>query len=273
MAAEDLARDNRNAAAKAKTRVDDLNNKALTAGKILVMEQVVNGLPAPVNFAAKALGEGLFAAFKVAPDAVLQPASPAQDPVKLMAYAMAFAIMKAIWCFIKSLLNPMPFIGIFFPLCSNDSQLTEGNDQATIAARIDAALDNDNKALNRASNDFASKAGTGQAVVNNVDELNKAVNDLANSQNALAGVQSTIMTDGDVGITFEQFVARTASNVSNPNITGAGVVDALRSQTSQNTNTSANVQPQIVQEPEWQPTDKLNAEPLSYQEYRKLFGL
>lgn len=267
MAVEDQARENKQATSEVKTKVDDLSNKGLTAGKILVMEQIINGLPAPVNFAAKALGEGLFAAFKVAPDAVLQPASPAQDPVKLMAYAMAFAIMKAMWCFIKSLLNPMPFIGIFFPLCTNDTQLIEGNDQATIAARVDAALDNDNKALNRASNDFVSKAGTGQSFISNANELNEAVNALNNLQNATAGTQSTIMTDGEVGITFEQFVAKTASNVPNPNATGAGVVDALRSQTTQNTATTANISPSAGQEPEWQPTDKL------YQEYRKLFGL
>ena len=63
MAAEDITRQNQKDTSIAKTRVDDLSHKALTKGKIFVVDQIINALPPPVNVAAKALGEGLYAAF------------------------------------------------------------------------------------------------------------------------------------------------------------------------------------------------------------------
>ncbi|NBR26569.1 MAG: hypothetical protein EBU08_22875 [Micrococcales bacterium] len=79
MAIEDEIRDNKATNAENQKLVNDLTNKAITAGKIAVIEGIVSSLPAPVNFAARALGEGLHAAFKVQPDAILQPADGNQD--------------------------------------------------------------------------------------------------------------------------------------------------------------------------------------------------
>lgn len=273
MAIEDQARTRRQAASEAQTRVNNERNKATTQGKLIVMEQVVNGLPAPVNFAAKALGEGLHAAFKIQPDAVLQPVSPAQDPLKLMAYAMAFAILKAIWCFIKSILNPLPIIGFFFSLCSDDAQLTGvvvrnvAPEQRTLDEKEKLKADNDpeNRTLTRAVGNFTKEAGTGSLVANSA--LQKAVQSLKEKQDALQAVSVANMTSGPVGITFDEFVALTANAAPDGTQVDSDAATALQSQTNQAT-TSADVPATPIASPEWRAS-----EALTYQEARKLFGL
>lgn len=271
MAIEDQARARRQAASEAQTKVNNERNRATTQGKLIVMEQIVNGLPAPVNFAAKALGEGLHAAFKIQPDAVLQPVSPAQDPLKLMAYAMAFAILKAIWCFIKSILNPLPIIGSFFSLCSDDAQLarpasrTTAEDRNTINARNSALQDPENQTLIRAVAKFTGEAGTGILVENS--SLQKAVQSLKEKQDALQAISATNMTSGPVGITFDEFVALTANAAPDGTQDDSNAAIALQSQTNQAT-TSADVPATPIASPEWR-----SSEALTYQEARKLFGL
>lgn len=272
MAVEDQIRSAASETSQAQTAVTDQTNKLATKGKIFVMEQIVNGLPPPVNVAAKALGEGLTAAFKVPVDGVIQPAAPNEDPIKLMAYAMAFAILKAIWCFIKSILNPLPIIGFFFSLCSDDAQLAEGEDAATVAARNAANKDAENKTLNSAVSKFGSKAGTG-IQQDPSDALQQANARLTAAEGAEASIASTSeMNGGDVGITFDQFVARTA-NAASETVAGPNITNDLLGQTNQG-QTSANIPAQPATEPEWQPGDRSSStEPLTYQEYRKLFGL
>lgn len=251
MAAEDVARNAQGLATQAQTQAEDLANKAVTKGQIFVIEQVVNSLPAPVNFAAKALGEGLYAAFKFPITAVIQPAAPNEDPIKLMAFAMAFAILKAIWCFIKGLLNPLPIIGIFFPLCSDDAQLADGTDKATIAARNKAQKDPDNKALGDATANYLAIQQAEKRTLSNLETV----------------AESSGMDAGQTGMTFDEFVAQTAnmSAMFDPN--DQGPTDALKNQINQGT-TTANIPPQPAAEPEWKQT-----EPTTYQEFRKLFGL
>lgn len=267
MAAEDITRQNQKDTSIAKTRVDDLSHKALTKGKIFVVDQIINALPPPVNVAAKALGEGLYAAFKVRVDAVRQPANPDEDPVKLMAYAMAFAILKAIWCFIKSILNPLPIIGFFFSLCSDDAQLTQGADQATEDARNAAFNDIENGTLNAAVGRFNRDAGTGTAG-DRTAALQEAESDLNTSRNRPN--PSSGMASGDIGMTFDQFVALTANaSAAGPNLddTASDPTKALQSQTNQ-APTTADVPATPDVPPQWQPS-----EVVSYQEARKLFGL
>lgn len=271
MAVEDEARRAAETTSSAQTIVNDQTNKLATKGKVFVMEQIVNSLPPPVNVAAKALGEGLTAAFKVPVDGVIQPAAPNEDPIKLMAYAMAFAILKAIWCFIKSILNPLPIIGFFFSLCSDDAQLAEGEDAATVAAR-NAANNAENETLNSAVSRFSTQAGTG-IQQDPSDALRKANARLTNAIRAEASIARTAeMNSGDVGITFDQFVARTATGASET-VAGPNITNDLLGQTNQG-QTSANIPAQPAVEPEWQSGDRPSSnEPLSYQEYRKLFGL
>jgi len=267
MAVEDITRQNQKDTSIAKTTVDDLSNKALTKGKIFVVDQIINALPPPVNVAAKALGEGLYAAFKVRVDAVIQPANPDEDPVKLMAYAMAFAILKAIWCFIKSILNPLPIIGFFFSLCTDDAQLTQGDDSATVAARNAANNDRKNGTLNAAVDRFNRDAGTGTAG-DRTAALQRAESDLNTSRNRPNS--SSEMASGAVGMTFDQFVALTANaSAAGPNLddTASDPTKALQSQTNQ-ASTTADVPATPNVPPQWQPS-----EVVSYQEARKLFGL
>jgi hypothetical protein len=261
MAIEDGIRNSKATTAENQKLVNDLTNKAITAGKVTLIEGIVNGLPAPVNFAARALGEGLHAAFKVQPDAILQPADGNQDPRKLMAYAMAFAIIKAIWCFIKSILNPLPIIGSFFSLCIEEA-LSEIN-RADVAASNN---DNSNQALASAVNSYNNFRDQNIEVVPNSD-LERARQNLRNSSQNDS--RSTEMTSGPAGITFDQFVASTATAAPSGTSTDSDAVTSLQSQINQGT-TSANVPPASpqIESPEWRPSEVSR-----YQEARKLFGL
>lgn len=272
MAVEDNIRQAQGLATETQARADDVRSKATTKGKIFVAEQIISALPAPVNVAAMALGAGLHAAFKVRPDAVSQPAAPDVDPTKLMAYTMAFAILKAMWCFIKSVLNPMPIIGMFFPLCSDDAQLAAGNDPATVRART-AASNPENSALLAAVDRFNREAGSGTIAAGDLGAIQTAYSEAQRAAAALQNISVREMDSGPVGITFDQFVASHASTPANPETDGGDVNAALRSRTSQGGPTSANISAQPVVEPEWQPTDQVKVQPTSYEEYRKLFGL
>lgn len=271
MSAEDQERIRQQIAKLAETTALDVANKAATMAKNLAMEAIIASLPPPVNAAAKALGEGAFAAFKVPLDAIKQPALPNEDPIKLMAFAIAFAILKAIWCFIKSLLNPLPIIGIFFPLCSDDPQITgniAADDTATSSAKTAAVFNTDNMTLDTAKYRFTARFGPGVAFS---DQL---AQEIAAAQAALSIAEKSVFTPSPgTSLTFEQFVAKTATISSVQAITDtSNVTDALRTTSNQGI-TTANIPEQTVVEPEWQPTEKINVEPLSYEEYRKLFGL
>lgn len=86
---------------------------------------LLGALPGPLGAAATALSEGISTAIKasaVQAKSVPSTAPSAADPTKLFAAQLAFAIITAIWCFIKSILNPLPIIGMFFPLCSDEDR-------------------------------------------------------------------------------------------------------------------------------------------------------
>jgi len=278
MAVEDQARRAAETTSSAQTIVKDQENKLKTKGKVFVMEQIVNGLPPPVNVAAKALGEGLTAALKVPVDGVIQPAAPNEDPIKLMAYAMAFAILKAIWCFIKSILNPLPIIGFFFSLCSDDPQLTgvtvrrnlSSGQQLTNDEKEKLKADNDTQNISSAVNLRNVGNRTQQPETNALRQANARLTDAKKAEASIA--RTSEMNSGDVGITFDQFVARTATGASET-VAGPNITNDLLGQTNQG-QTSANIPAQPAVEPEWQSGDRpSSSEPLSYQEYRKLFGL
>jgi hypothetical protein len=205
------------------------------------------------------LGEGTFAALNISLLGVKNPSPDgSNNPVKLVALAIAFAIIKAIWCFIKSLLNPLPIVGSFFPLCSNDEQLQQGTREAA-----EAAEDSDNQTLNSQISSFNSAVAINLSNIVNVQQPDTQPQQTTESE-----------TDTGEGITFDQFVAKTA-NAAGVTTTGLDITNELRSQTSQAANqgqTSANIPAQIVAQPEWQPSERSN-EPITYQEYRKLFGL
>lgn len=96
-------------------------NTATNAG----LSALLGTLPGPLSVAATALSEGISAAIKTSASQArsVPPSAPSlADPTKIFAAQLAFAIITAIWCFIKSILNPLPIIGMFFPLCSEEDR-------------------------------------------------------------------------------------------------------------------------------------------------------
>jgi len=269
MSVEDLRRATTSTQQTAQTTAKDVANKAATAGKIIAIDAVLATMPPPVNAAAKALGDGLYAALKTSADAVKQPANSLEDPIKLMAYAIAFAILKAIWCFIKSLLHPLPIIGLFFPLCSDDPQISGINlSNDARAAKQEADQDPENRALNAANNRNAS-------ALQNI-ALTEAQNEaIANANRNVTNISipnaGGPMDSGATGMTFAEFVEKTAPRTAQTTEgIGQGPREALQGQLAQTTN--APVQNVAApDQPEWHSTED-NAVS-SYESYRRLFGL
>lgn len=263
MSREDITRVQETVASQAKAQIDNETNKLVAQAQIVIINQAINALPPPVNVGAKALSEGIYAAFKTPVSPVSNP-QPDQDPVKLLALTIAFAILKALWCFIKSLLNPIPIVGSFFPLCWNDPQLA-GTDQATTNARNKSNADIANGSLNDAGYTFntATSADFAAATKNNIQTRDRRLG----QPPPPPPPPPAEMSSGSEGITFAEFVARTvpASSVTSPND------QTLQNLVQNDSATSANIRTQPVVEPEWQPTEKDGI--TSYQAYRKLFGL
>jgi hypothetical protein len=118
--------------------VENTTNLATNSSLNTALDTVVAALPAPLPVAVQTLSTAIYAALKVPMTPVLQPVpTPTSDPIKAFALMIAFAIIQALWCFIKSLLNPLPIIGPFFPLCPPEN--------------IDNA---DNQKLNQSQNQF-----------------------------------------------------------------------------------------------------------------------
>jgi len=132
---------------------ENTGNLTENLAKNQAIDSVISSLPAPLNAAARLLGEGIFAAFKV-PIIPVDPTTIGfnQDPIKALAFSIAFAIIQVIWCFIKSLLNPLPGIGLFFPLCSNQPNATSEQLAQSVADPLNQSL----VQANRRFTDFAN---------------------------------------------------------------------------------------------------------------------
>lgn len=143
------------------------NNKNLIVNQ--VKNQIINAattsLPAPLNVAAQGLGNALFAAFKVPLDPVRQPAPPNSDPIKVLAFSIAFAIIQLIWCLIKSLLNPLPIIGSFFPLCDDPATRDDSSNKSLDNAKKELTNLTNNSFLNQEVLKKQQEAGRSQATV------------------------------------------------------------------------------------------------------------
>lgn len=142
-------------------------NAAANKAAIEAMNLVIQGLPPPLSAGATALSEGIYTALKTKPLPLdLERAKsqtgfpePSIDPIKLFAIMIAIAIIKAIWCFIKSILNPLPIIGSFFSLCDPNGSQAAGQILNTQGVLIE---DPDQKKLNEEYKKFTKNAKPGK---------------------------------------------------------------------------------------------------------------
>lgn len=234
MSLDDVARNTASEASNARKIAEDLANQAANTAKNTIMDAVIGALPAPLNAAVNVLGQGIYNALKVPPVPIQQPAlTPNADPIKAFAFSIAFAIIQAIWCFIKSLLNPLPIIGSFFPLCNNSPDLVDAEA---------SALDPQNQGLGNAQNQFSNFVNSPPPNLSSIQPLNN---------------QPPQTPQDEQGITFEQYLANNGISSGRPTI-AADTVTTTTTQAS-----TAQQQP----EPEWQRNEQ------TFDSVRRRFGL
>lgn len=245
-------------AASVARKAEETRTDAESTAKTLAVTSIVN--PAitaiegalsslPVGVAGTLLASAIYAFLSLPPLPVdfskMPPGTPKDrnDPMKLFALMLALAILMMVWCFIKSLLNPMPIIGSFFPLCDQSTQ------PGGIAG---STVPNPDKA---ASEGAMEKANT---AIRNI-----TAGKPADAPRLVLPVVPAV-SEGPSGITFAQFVASTPAGATGAVATGgAGVAN----RGTGTTNTSANVdvaQPVVVD---------YAVGNLSSDQIRRLFGL
>lgn len=128
-----MSLDSQNRLNEATTAESNLNNSTNSkAGSLRTIINSLNGVvtstPAPANIIMTMLTKAIYEALRLPIDPLdvdraLRNIPGTQrediDPLKAFALMLAIAIIKAIWCFIKTLLNPLPVVGRSFPLCSS----------------------------------------------------------------------------------------------------------------------------------------------------------
>ena len=126
MAQDDIQRLQATATSTARSEAENAVNSAANAAQINALEAALNAIPVVGTLAAQ-VGNALYAALNNPPLPVdPRRKTPQNDPIKLFAFAVIMALLKFVWCFIKLLLNPLPIIGVFFPLCgSSDDSATQ----------------------------------------------------------------------------------------------------------------------------------------------------
>jgi hypothetical protein len=177
---------------QARSEAENAINSSANAIQINSIEGALSGIPV-VGALAVQVGNALYAALSSPPLPVdPQRRTSQNDPIKLFAFAILIALVKFVWCFIKLLLNPLPIVGIFFPLCGS------AGDSAT-----EALSD-----MDRQAQDAAASRATAQA--EGLQRLGAGTQLSTQQPNESGGVQQ--------GISFDEFVRRTAgvSGVGQP---------------------------------------------------------
>lgn len=240
-------------AASVARKAEETRTDAESTAKTLAVTSIVN--PAitaiegalsslPVGVAGTLLASAIYAFLSLPPLPVdfskMAPGTPKDrnDPMKLFALMLALAILMMVWCFIKSLLNPMPIIGSFFPLCDQSTQ--PGGTAGSTVPNPDKA------------------ASEGAMAAANTAIRNITAGKPADAPRLVLPVVPAV-SEGPSGITFAQFVASTPAG-SVQGTSGAN-------RTAGTINTSANVdvaQPVVVD---------YAVGNLSSDQIRRLFGL
>lgn len=218
---EELKRIQSDIEAKAKAELESVKNAAINEAINTAITLAMNGMPPPLGVSAFGLSNAIYAALK-APALPTGVPSPNADPVKTFALMIAMAIVMLLWCFIKSLLNPLPIIGSFFPLCDPEGELVPDLDEV---------------ARKKVNDQIAE-------VQKNAKDANDA-NDDANSNNDGAAQNPGLSAvagagGGQRGMTFEEFVAKTAPLPPSANTLGAADISPLSIGLNPTVATSAN---------------------------------
>jgi len=214
---------------------------------ITAIEGALSSLP--VGVAGTLLASAIYAFLSLPPLPVdfskMPPGTPKDrnDPMKLFALMLALAILMMVWCFIKSLLNPMPIIGSFFPLCDQSTQ------PGGIAG---STVPNPDKA-----------ASEGAMAAANTAIRNITAGKPADAPRLVLPVVPAV-SEGPSGITFAEFVASTPAGATGAGAIGAGATGGADRSTG-TTNTSANVAQPV--------TVDYAVGNLSSDQIRRLFGL
>lgn len=237
MSLDDVARNTASQASDARKLAENLANQSVNTAKNTIMDSVIGALPAPLNAAVNVLGQGIYNALKVPPVPIQQPSlSPNADPIKAFAFSIAFAIIQAIWCFIKSLLNPLPIIGSFFPLCNNSPDLVNAEESSN---------DPQNQGLGNAQTEFLNFVNSPQPNLSLIEPLNN---------------QPPQTPQDEQGITFEQYLTNNGISSGRATVTATGTTTTSATQ-------SSIAQQQQSQQPEWQRSEQ------TFDSVRRRFGL
>lgn len=226
---EELKRIQSDIESKAKAELQSVKNAAINEAINTAITLAMNGLPPPLGVSAFGLSNAIYAALK-APALPTGVTSPNADPVKTFALMIAMAIVMLLWCFIKSLLNPLPIIGSFFPLCDPEGELVPDLDEVARKKANDQLAEAQKNAMDANEANDAANASNADAAQN--PGLSGVAGSGAGSGAGAAG--------GQRGMTFEEFVAKTAPLPPSANTLGGASVSPLTIGLNPTVATSAN---------------------------------
>ena len=240
---EELKRIQSDIEAKAKAELESVKNAAINEAINTAITLAMNGMPPPLGVSAFGLSNAIYAALK-APALPTGVPSPNADPVKTFALMIAMAIVMLLWCFIKSLLNPLLIIGSFFPLCDPEGELVPDLDEVARKKVNDqiAEVQKNAKDANDA-NDDANSNNDGAAQNPGLSAVAGAGAGGAGAGGAGAGAGGAgagAGAGGQRGMTFEEFVAKTAPLPPSANTLGAADISPLSIGLNPTVATSAN---------------------------------
>ena len=234
---EELKRIQSDIEAKAKAELESVKNAAINEAINTAITLAMNGMPPPLGVSAFGLSNAIYAALK-APALPTGVPSPNADPVKTFALMIAMAIVMLLWCFIKSLLNPLPIIGSFFPLCDPEGELVPDLDEVARKKANDQLAEAQKNAMDANEANDAANA-------NNADTAqNPGLSAVAGTGGAGGGAGGggggAGAGGGQRGMTFEEFVAKTAPLPPSANTLGAADISPLSIGLNPTVATSAN---------------------------------
>lgn len=232
---EELKRIQSDIEAKAKAELQSVKNAAINEAINTAITLAMNGLPPPLGVSAFGLSNAIYAALK-APALPTGVPSPNADPVKTFALMIAMAIVMLLWCFIKSLLNPLPIIGSFFPLCDPEGELVPDLDEVARKKTNDQLAEAQKNAMDANEANDAANASNADAAQN--PGLSGVAGAGAGAGGAAGGGAGA--DGGQRGMTFEEFVAKTAPLSPGANTLGGASISPLTIGLNPTVATSAN---------------------------------